>query len=151
MAQIHNCIHRAVARWHLYGAEDGADQLEMALSLGRLDGVLLPFVESASYIMDILRIICAKNPYDNYYGRVFECCARFEQTLVDYNRTRKILSDREVDVLLLMSEGLKRKEIAESLRLSLATVKTVIQSIFLKLDCNNKTMAIKKGRELNII
>lgn len=148
---LHNQIHHAVARQHLYGAADGVEQLERALAIARPDGIVLPFAENAPYLLGMLKDICAKHPQDEYCRRVLRCCRRYDETLSEYNQTKKLLTDREIDVLRLLADGLKREEIAERLLLSLSTVKTNIQNIFLKLDCNNKITAIKRAREMQIL
>ena len=53
------------------------------------------------------------------------------------------LSEREVEVLSDMYQGLSRDEIAENRYLSVNTVKKIIQSIFIKLDANNTASAIR--------
>jgi ATP/maltotriose-dependent transcriptional regulator MalT len=54
------------------------------------------------------------------------------------------LSEREVDVLLLISKGLKNEEIANALFVSLSTVKTHTRNIFVKLDVRNRIEAARK-------
>lgn len=61
------------------------------------------------------------------------------------------LSDRELDVLRLMAEGLKYKEIAERLFISLNTVRSHTKSIYGKLNVRNRTQAIEKARQLEIL
>jgi ATP/maltotriose-dependent transcriptional regulator MalT len=58
------------------------------------------------------------------------------------------LSEREVDVLLLISQGLKNDEIAEKLFISLSTVKTHTRNIFVKLDVRNRIEAARKTQIL---
>ena len=61
------------------------------------------------------------------------------------------LSKREMEVLNKMSEGLSNQEIADSLFLSLNTVKTHTSNLFEKLEVKRRTQAIEKARKLNII
>ena len=61
------------------------------------------------------------------------------------------LSNREVDVLLLMVEGLTNQEIADRLYVSLNTVKTHSSNIYLKLQVERRTQAIRKARELGLV
>ena len=53
------------------------------------------------------------------------------------------LSQREVEVLSLTAEGLKREEIAARLFMSQSTVKTHLQNIYQKLETSGKVSAIK--------
>lgn len=61
------------------------------------------------------------------------------------------ISPREMEVLDLMSRGLSNKEIADTLFISLSTVKTHTASLFQKLDAGRRTQALKKARDLGII
>jgi LuxR family maltose regulon positive regulatory protein len=61
------------------------------------------------------------------------------------------LTDRELDVLRLMAEGLKYKEIAASLVISLNTVRSHVKAIYGKLNVNNRTQAIEMARHLRIL
>jgi LuxR family maltose regulon positive regulatory protein len=61
------------------------------------------------------------------------------------------LTDRELDVLHLMAEGLKHKEIATRLFVSLNTVRFHGKSIYGKLNVNNRRQAIERARQLRIL
>jgi DNA-binding NarL/FixJ family response regulator len=56
------------------------------------------------------------------------------------------ISERETQVLELLSEGKRYKEISNILFISLDTVRTHIRNIYQKLEVNNKTEAINKYR-----
>jgi DNA-binding NarL/FixJ family response regulator len=58
------------------------------------------------------------------------------------------LSKREVEILILIEKGQTNQEIADSLFVSLNTVKTHNANIFQKLDVKNRVQAIAKGRSL---
>ena len=61
------------------------------------------------------------------------------------------LSDREIEVLQLIAEGLTNPEIATRLYLSLNTVKVHTRNVYGKLGVNNRTQAVSKGRVLGIL
>jgi DNA-binding CsgD family transcriptional regulator len=61
------------------------------------------------------------------------------------------VSQRELEVLQLMAEGLSNQEIAARLFVSLNTVKTHSQRLFEKLDVRRRTQAVETGRKLQII
>ena len=61
------------------------------------------------------------------------------------------LSKRENQVLKLISDGLKNQEIADQLFVSITTVKTHVHNIYGKMDVRNRTAAVAKARELNLL
>jgi DNA-binding CsgD family transcriptional regulator len=60
------------------------------------------------------------------------------------------LSKREYDVLQLLSKGHSNAEIAESLFLSVSTVKTHVSNLFVKMNVKSRTQAIEKAKRLKI-
>lgn len=60
-------------------------------------------------------------------------------------RQEGVLSDRELDVLHLLSEGLVKKEIAKKLKISAHTVDNHIRHIYAKLQVPNAPAAIAKA------
>ncbi|MFC1932840.1 response regulator [Chloroflexota bacterium] len=61
------------------------------------------------------------------------------------------LSEREVEVLRLIAKGMSNKIIATSLSISESTVKTHVQSIFNKLEVNDRTEAVTEAIKKGII
>jgi len=60
------------------------------------------------------------------------------------------LSEREIEVLQFIAEGLTNQEVANQLYLSLHTVKVHARNIYGKLDVKNRTEAVAKARALGI-
>ena len=61
------------------------------------------------------------------------------------------LSERELEVLRFIADGLSNPEIARRLYLSPNTLKAHAQNIFLKLDVHNRVQAVKRAKELGLI
>nr|WP_252732139.1 LuxR C-terminal-related transcriptional regulator [Paraglaciecola arctica] len=61
------------------------------------------------------------------------------------------LTQREIDVLVLICEGYSNKKIAQELILGEGTVKWHVKNIFAKLYVANRTQAAAVGRELGIL
>ena len=61
------------------------------------------------------------------------------------------LSEREQDVLRLVADGLPNREIAETLGVTLHTIKTHVGVILRKLDVTNRTSAVSIAREFEIL
>jgi len=57
---------------------------------------------------------------------------------------------RERDVLKLLCEGKSNRDIADTLGLKTVTIKLHIRGIFRKMECDNRTMAALKAREMGV-
>lgn len=140
---LHNRVFNAVAKYRLYGTEKGFAVLEAALAEAEPDGIVLPFAENASYIMDMLRVAAQRNFRNEYIKKVLSCSEQYLEGLKSSRPNKVSLSQRETEVLALSAEGLKREEIAERLQVSQGTVKTHLQKIYQKLEASGKVSAIK--------
>lgn len=72
-------------------------------------------------------------------------------TINDKELQKLGISNRELEVLQLMAEGLSNQEIGERLFVSLNTVKTHTSRLFEKLEVKRRTQAIEKGKRLALI
>ncbi len=61
------------------------------------------------------------------------------------------LTEREVEVLRLLTQGQANLEIARNLHISVTTVRSHVSSILMKLDASNRTQAAMIAREQNLI
>jgi DNA-binding NarL/FixJ family response regulator len=61
------------------------------------------------------------------------------------------LTDRELEVLERLSEGLSNKDIAARLHISTATVRSHVSHILSKLNVTNRTQAAIYAREQKLI
>ena len=65
--------------------------------------------------------------------------------------SRSLLSDRELEVLSLVAEGLTDAEVAENLYVSPRTVGGHLRGVYRKLGVKSRTAAVKKAGELGLI
>ncbi len=61
------------------------------------------------------------------------------------------LSQRELEILRLIAQGLSNREISERLFLALITIKVHNQKIFGKLQARNRTEAVARARDLGLL
>jgi NarL family two-component system response regulator LiaR len=72
--------------------------------------------------------------------------------VLDKNQLTKLgMSNRELEVLELMAQGLSNQQIAEKLFVSLNTIKTHSSKVFEKLEVQRRTQAIEKAKRLSLI
>jgi DNA-binding NarL/FixJ family response regulator len=70
---------------------------------------------------------------------------------VEKERLIEPLSDREIDVLRLVSQGFSNREIADQLYLAEGTVKNYVSSVMQKLSVRDRTQAALRARELGLL
>ena len=71
---------------------------------------------------------------------------------IDHERIQSLgLTEREMEVLQLISEGFSNVEIGERLFVSENTIKTHVSNLFVKLDVKRRTQAVTRAKELRII
>jgi DNA-binding NarL/FixJ family response regulator len=65
--------------------------------------------------------------------------------------TQALLSVREVEVVQLIAQGLRNKEIATALHITEETAKVHVRRVFAKLDVNDRTAAVRVALRRGII
>ncbi len=148
---LHNRIFDAAAKYNLYGMEAGCAALREAFDEARADRIILPFAEYAPAIIDIVRHLVRCDSKDTYIRDVLSACEGYMDNLKWAPQSMPFLSARELEILTLAAEGLKREEIAEKLHVSGSTVHSHLHNIYLKLEVNGRTGAIKKAQQMKIL
>lgn len=72
-------------------------------------------------------------------------------TLDEKQLEKSGISKRELEILQLINDGLSNQQIAEKLFVSENTVKKHVSNLFLKLDVERRTEAVKKAKEMRIL
>ena len=147
---LHNQIFEAAAKYRLYGMAAGCAALRKALEMAREDHIVLPFAEYAPAVIDMMRQIAHSDTRDGYVKEVLQACEQYLASLKSVPQSSASLTERELEVLTLTAEGLKRNEIAEKLNVSAGTVKTHLENIYRKLEVNGKAAAVKKSQKLKV-
>lgn len=150
-------LHAAILH-KLDQPEKGQSRLEDALAYAQTEGYLRPFVNDADLIAPILKRIADRRPFKlsaDYLETVLAACRipLMEPAVVrepDYYALEK-LSQREMEILECLSQGLKNQEIARETYISINTVKSHVRKILVKLNVKTRTQAILKARQLNLL
>ena len=136
LCEIFEDIHLSIAYYNLGKKQEAIEKLERALEIGLSDKLYLIFAENYEDIADLLDEI-----YENgKFKKGIEQIRKFKKPYVDFveiikNEKSKVLklSERELQVAKLASQGFTNNEIGKILFLSVNTVKTILKSIFKKL------------------
>jgi LuxR family transcriptional regulator, maltose regulon positive regulatory protein len=142
--------------------ERAVSTLTHALALGEPEGYVRSFVDEgpkmAVLISEVLEVqqrgqLYPPNRVSAHYLRKLR--AALEQEAPDLaSPSAKLpepLSERELEVLTLVAAGKTNREIAGELFVAKSTVKTHIKNIYRKLDTHNRTQALARARDLNLI
>jgi LuxR family maltose regulon positive regulatory protein len=143
-------VFQAVAH-HAQGQEDKAVQLlGDALVLAEPGGFIRVFVDEGTPLCGLLSKTAARKIMPDYAARLL---AAFETkpSLPSAQPLIEPLSQRELEVLKLIADGLSNQEIGERLFLALDTIKGHNRRIFDKLEVKRRTEAIARGRELGLV
>ncbi len=149
---LHNYIHLSIAAFKRGQIDRSKFWLKEALTIGQADCIITPFGENSANMLELLEYFKKLDGIDvDYLSSVRELCIRYKSVISTLYLSNNPLSSREIEILKLMSKGLSRSEIAQEITISIGTVRTHIQNIYIKLGVNKKSAALNKASKLNLI
>ncbi|MBN1873914.1 MAG: hypothetical protein JXA33_06775 [Anaerolineae bacterium] len=131
--------------------------MRRALTLAEPEGYTRVFVDEGSALAHLLYRVAEQDGATNYTGRLLAAFDNVEKKeKQDFEKTGspdivEPLSTRELEVLHLIAEGLSNRAIAERLFITLSTVKGHTSAIYGKLDVRNRTQAVARAREWDLL
>jgi len=128
--------------------------LSEALRLGQPEGFIRTFVDEGRLLKPLLRIALAQGVTSEYTAKllnVIEAEERQRRSRSGEGTTSSLLSEREVEILRLVANGLTNRQIADRLFISLGTAKRHVHNIFEKLDAGDRLHAVNRARELKLL
>jgi LuxR family transcriptional regulator, maltose regulon positive regulatory protein len=144
--------------------EGAVNALSRALSLANPEGYVRTFVDEGSQMLALLSEVLEVQqrgrldlPVPSHYLRKLLAAIERGETLLAAGRPRSSgrlpepLSEREMEVLVLIVTGKTNQNIASELFVAESTVKTHIKNIYHKLNVRSRTQALARARELNLI
>lgn len=121
--------------------------VQQALDMAEAEGYVRIFVDTGSRLAGLLARIGGE-----YAQRLLAAFPASEPpTGVPTAASLDALTERELDVLRLMAQGLTYQAIADKLVLSINTVRYHVKGIYSKLHVETRTAAIEQARALNLL
>jgi LuxR family maltose regulon positive regulatory protein len=157
--EIRYLVLIALAQHALGNTRAALDFLGQALTLAEPQGYVRLFVDEGQPMAELLRFAVSHNISPDYASKLLAAFPKDVMSSVPIDKELTVnaqmlaepLSGREIEVLRLMAEGYKYKEIAERLVVSINTVRHHTRNVYSKLAANNRTQAIGKAKELNLL
>jgi LuxR family maltose regulon positive regulatory protein len=147
---------RALAHQTQAHTNRAVDDLARALELAEPEGFVRTFVDEGEPMAALLRRAASRGiapAYASTLLAVFRASEPQGSTALPVHAQPLVepLSDRELEVLHLLADGLTNAEIAQRLVISLPTVKSHTRSIYGKLGVHSRKQAVARARELGIL
>jgi LuxR family maltose regulon positive regulatory protein len=133
--------------------------LSRVLTLTEPEGYGRLFVDEGPQMARLLRLAAAEGINPDYIDQLLRAFAAGEPgdervkgiKTTSANALVEPLSDREIEVIQCIAEGLSNREIAQKLTISLTTVKSHTRNIYGKLGVNSRTQAVAQARAWGIL
>ena len=140
-------------------------KLNEALVLAEPGVLIRPFLDLGHPMADLLKRFAKQNPDLKYAERILAAFSNEEtgmgpEVSDDQSAPRAFLSNqalvepltnREIEILLILPKRLSNQEIAERLFISPETVKRHLYNIYQKFDVKNRQQAIVRAKSLGIL
>ena len=141
---------------------EALDTLQEAVSFAELRKCIYPFLDSESLLAELLTKLKEKNYKVDFINKILDTLKKNEEPSA-YNKIQttsvssgnlsviESLTERELEILTLLSRGLKNREIGDKIFLAQTTIKKHIYNIYQKLDVHSRIEVVTRAKELNII
>jgi LuxR family maltose regulon positive regulatory protein len=145
-------ILQALAQQALGHKEQALTRLEEALRLAAPEGYLRVFLDEDQRVLELLPKVRHTAPA--FVDQLLTAAGVVAERPVPTPSAQPLvepLSERELEVLQLVADGLSNREIADKLFISVGTVKTHTHNIYGKLGVSGRTQAVARARELKLL
>jgi LuxR family maltose regulon positive regulatory protein len=138
----------ALAYHHQREDENAMITLDRALALAETQGYVRMFLDEGMPMLELLGQAQNRKDISRYAAKL--CAAAGTNTLPD-EAVASPLSERELEILILIAQGLSNAEIAQRLYITTGTVKVHASNIYSKLGVKGRIEAVNWARELGLI
>jgi LuxR family maltose regulon positive regulatory protein len=143
-----------------YQAQGEWDQaiitLERALMLAEPEGYMRLFLDEGAPMAKLLQRMKAEGGrMKGYINKILMAWEKSEKkfhplSLIPHPLIEP-LSERELELLRLIAAGMSNSEMAETLVVTVGTIKWHLNNIYGKLDVRSRTQAVARARELGLL
>jgi LuxR family maltose regulon positive regulatory protein len=151
-------ILQALARQAQGDIDQAVITLEKALTLAEPEGFIRVFVDEGPPMARLLYQALSRGIAPDYTNRLLTAFPVTEpepavppKTQVPKSELVEPLSEREIEVLQLIAEGLTNQEVASHLYLAPSTIKVHTRNIYSKLGAHHRADAVAKARAFGIL
>lgn len=168
---LRHAVERKTAIWELRAramlsviyvstgaVERGLDMLRSALALAEPERVVYPFCICGDPMRNLLQRLHQRGESTPFSASVLAAFAAFSLNAESPAAPRPApagdlepLTERELEVLHLIHQGLSNTEIAQKLYVSIGTVKRHVANIFIKLGADSRTHALAIARDYGLL
>ncbi len=141
-------LQQALVQQALGHQEQALARVESALRLAAPEGYRRAFLDEGQAIVDLLPQVRHIAP--DFVDQVLNA-AGVEPVIPRVQALVEPLSERELEVLQLIAEGLTNREIGQRLFITPGTVKVHTSNIYGKLGVHSRTQAVAQARALGIL
>jgi LuxR family maltose regulon positive regulatory protein len=137
--------------------QDASVFLDEALNLGQSEGFVRTFVDEGRYLAPLLRNALRRGVTSDYTAMLLNTIgleARQQltsQASLERSDASGILSERELEILRLLSDGKSNRDIGNKLFVTSGTVKVHIHNLMAKLNARSRTEAVAIARKQKIL
>lgn len=152
----------SICNWKAGETASAFAALHRGLKLARSSGFTRNILDEAPALQEVMSAAMREGKllrllptnYMSRFGNIFT--ANRHWTLPSHGSRKPALpleplTDREIDMLRLLSQGLSNQQISKRSQIALSTAKWHLKNVFAKLDVNTRTGAIARARELQLI
>jgi LuxR family maltose regulon positive regulatory protein len=126
--------------------------LARALTLGQSEGYLRVFLDEGAPMAKLLRHAGSHGVAPKYVARLLsQFDGGIRATPATQQPLIEPLTERELQVLRLLADGLSNQALANKLVVAVGTIKTHTASLYRKLGVTSRTQAVARARELGLL
>ena len=151
-------ILQAATRQAQGSTDQAITTLEKALTLAEPGGFIRIFVDEGPQMGRLLYEAIKRDISPDYTSRLLAAFPVAEPEQTDPSKAQTLksalvepLSEREIEVLQLIAEGLTNQEISSRFFISMNTVKAHTRNIYAKFSVKSRTQAVAKARTLGLL